>query len=160
MKIFDKKIGSYLWVTPVVAILVILLAYPIFRTVQLSFYDYRLTDATHSFIGMEGYKKTMELRVSLEDEKSGGGDSKRNAVLSIKLKLKKLGEIEIKIKKWENNLDLIFIVDEKIDKKLILKNIEALKKNLEAQGFKLLETSVKHRFESENPKYQGVNIKI
>lgn len=55
MKDNKGKYGDYLWVAPVLLILVALLAYPIFRTIQLSFYEYNLTGATHSFIGLEGY---------------------------------------------------------------------------------------------------------
>jgi len=50
---------EYIWVAPVIAVLVLLLAYPIFRTIQLSFYEYKLTGATYTFIGFEGYWKIL-----------------------------------------------------------------------------------------------------
>jgi ABC-type sugar transport system permease subunit len=46
-------------VAPVVVTLVVLLAYPIFRTIQLSFYEYNLTEATQTFIGLEGYRRAL-----------------------------------------------------------------------------------------------------
>lgn len=50
-----KGIGGYLWISPVLVTIVGLVAYPIFRSVQLSFYDWDLGDPEHRFIGLEGY---------------------------------------------------------------------------------------------------------
>lgn len=59
MKSNRERYRNYFWVTPVVFVLVVLLAYPVFRTIQLSFYEYNLTGATHSFVGLEGYERAL-----------------------------------------------------------------------------------------------------
>ena len=59
MKRTRGKIGNFLWVTPVIVILVALLAYPVFRTIQLSFLEYNLSGAPPSYIGLEGYMRVL-----------------------------------------------------------------------------------------------------
>jgi multiple sugar transport system permease protein len=59
MKRKNERIWNYAWTAPVVLIIVALLAYPIFRTIQLSFYEYNLTEVTQTFIGLEGYWKAL-----------------------------------------------------------------------------------------------------
>jgi multiple sugar transport system permease protein len=54
-----KGISNYVWVSPVLVSIVGLIAYPIFRSVQLSFYDWDLGEMEHPFIGFQGYVKVL-----------------------------------------------------------------------------------------------------
>jgi multiple sugar transport system permease protein len=50
-----KEISNYLWISPVLISVLGLIAYPIFRSFQLSFYHWDLADKIHPFIGFQGY---------------------------------------------------------------------------------------------------------
>ncbi|MBW2057003.1 MAG: sugar ABC transporter permease [Deltaproteobacteria bacterium] len=54
-----RAISAYLWVSPVLVCIVGLIAYPVFRSVQLSLYDWDLGEMEHPFIGLQGYIKVL-----------------------------------------------------------------------------------------------------
>jgi multiple sugar transport system permease protein len=59
MKRSSENLWNYVWTAPAFLSMVVLLAYPILRTIQLSFYEYNLTSEFQVFIGLGGYFKIL-----------------------------------------------------------------------------------------------------
>lgn len=108
--------------------------------------------------GFYNENEKAKIKIKYEEKGKDGKIKPENVYISIKLDLEKIGEIEIKISIWKKKIDLIFVVEEEIEKKEILKNIEDLKERVKKTGFDISDVRVKNN-ENKEYKIKGVNLK-
>ncbi len=54
-----RKLSPYLFIAPAMIVIVVFVFLPLIRTVQISFYDYRLINNRQTYIGLENYQRIL-----------------------------------------------------------------------------------------------------
>lgn len=101
-----------------------------------------------------------EIKIEYEKEEDEKTVSKKNALISINLDLRKLGKLEVKVNLWKNVIDILFNLENGENKDLINITKNKLVEKLEAKGFKIGDIGVRTLIEDEREvSISEVNLK-